>query len=312
MFEKFAPGRDPIAVFDSSCQKEVRKWLVCAVLTNDIRGVPNATCGKAPPCLVGSCNMCNVGGHYLRTTIVPGSLWALDPAKQSTKALTLAYKREFKNAYDGGLPTNELGKAGPLQRRTKKDAIDAGNRVLSGASVETNEPYKDVDIYTTTLWYHDKIKHTMYDLAHQFGNVIKHMLSYIRNTNKKGKLKFSHEARTYETETLQRFPLLRADMRPKKVRKDEPKRRQTPWVASKQVQNAIDDLLPQMKLPSCYPTVRSVFLDLGFMKTAETLLLAGDAGAYILSLLDIEPEYRDLFIELLRLIERYDVCLFVM
>ena len=178
--------------------------------------------------------------------------------------------------------------------------------------METNEPYKDVDIYTTTLWYHDKIKHTMYDLAHQFGNVIKHMLSYIRNTNKKGKLKFSHEARTYETETLQRFPLLRADMRPKNVRKDEPKRRQAPWVASKQVQNAIDDLLPQMKLPSCYPTVRSVFLDLGFMKTAETLLLAGDAGAYILSLLDIEPVYRDLFIELLRLIERYDVCLFVM
>ena len=67
-----------------------------------------------------------------------------------------------------------------------------------------------------------------------------------------------------------------------------------------------------MKLPSCYPTVRSVFLDLGFMKTAETLLLAGDAGAYILSLLDIEPVYRDLFIELLRLIQRYDVCLFVM
>ncbi len=109
--------------------------------------------------------MCNVGGHYLRSTIVPGSLWALDPAKKSTKALTLVYKREFKNAYDGGLPTNELGKTGPLQRRTKKEAIDACNCVLTGASVEKNEPYKDVDIYTTTLWYHDKIKHTMYDLA---------------------------------------------------------------------------------------------------------------------------------------------------
>ena len=57
--------------------------------------------------------------------------------------------------------------------------------------------------------------------------------------------------------------------------------------------------------------MRSVFEDLGFMKTAETLLLAGDAGAYILSLLDIREDYRSLFIEMLRLIERYNVTPFV-
>jgi hypothetical protein len=305
MFAKFAPGNEPMVVFDSSKKKEVQKWVVCACLTNDIRGVPNATCGKSPPCLVGSCNMCTVGGHYHRaSTVVPGALWALDQTRESDKDLMTSYKREFKHTYEGGVPTNELGEEGPPRKRTKKQAVDAGNRVLTAKSAEKEEAYKDVDIYTTSLWYHDKIAHTMYDLAHQFGNVIKQMLNYIRNTNKKGKVKFSPEVRTYETEKLKRFTGLQADLRPKNERGKDPKYPPAPWVASKPVQNAIDDMLQNLKLPSCYPGVRSVFADLGFMKTAETLLLAGDAGAYILSLLDIQEDYRDLFIEILRLIER--------
>ncbi len=207
------------------------------------------------------------------------------------------------------MPTNEVSEAGPPRKRTKKEAVNAGNRVLSGKSVKKEEAYRD-DVYTTDLWYHDEILYTMYDLAHQFGNIIKHMLNYIRNKNKKGQVKFSPEVRTYETETLQRFEGLRADMRPKKDRGKEPKFPKAPWVANKQVQNAIDELIPQLKLPSCYPGVRSVFVDLGFMKTAEILLLAGDAGAYILSHLDIQDDYRDLFIEL-RLIARYAVLCFV-
>ena len=111
--------------------------------------------------------------------------------------------------------------------------MDAGNRVLTGESVERDEPYRDVDIYTTTLWYHDKIAHTMYDLAHQFGNVIKHMLTYIRNTNKKGTVKFSTDVRAYETETLKRFPSLCVDMRPKTERGTGAEYPQAPWVASK-------------------------------------------------------------------------------
>jgi hypothetical protein len=250
--------------------------------------------------------MCTVGGHYHRsTTVVPGALWALDPNHGLTKDLIKTYKKEFKHTYEVGVPTNEAGEAGPPRKRTKKEAVKAGNRVLSGESAEKKEAYRDVDIYTTDLWYHDKIEHTMYDLAHQFGNIIKHMLNYIRNTNKKGTVKFSPEVRTYETETLQRFEGLRADMRPTKERGKNPKFPKPPWVASKPVQNAIDELMPHLRLPSCYPGVRSLFVDLGFMKTAETLLLAGDAGAYIMSHLDLAPNYRELFIEVLRLIARY-------
>ncbi len=80
MYRKLAPGKEGIEVFDAALGKDVRKWLVCAWLTNDVRGVPNATCGKAPPCLVGSCNMCTVGGRYHRaTTVVPGAVWSLKP-----------------------------------------------------------------------------------------------------------------------------------------------------------------------------------------------------------------------------------------
>ena len=41
------------------------------------------------------------------------------------------------------------------------------------------------------------------------------------------------------------------------------------------------------------------------MKTSETLMLAGDVGAYVLRHAGIASEYRDLFIEVLRVIERY-------
>ena len=142
--------------------------------------------------------MCNVGGHYHRAcTVVPGAVLAIPQTSPHRWDLLKQCKTEFKNTHEqqSGTPSTEVGDAGPPTKRTKKEAVDAGNRVLAGESVEKDEPYRDVDIYTTTLWYHDKIAHTMYDLAHQFGNVIKHMLTYIRNTNKKGTVKFSTDVR---------------------------------------------------------------------------------------------------------------------
>jgi hypothetical protein len=40
------------------------------------------------------------------------------------------------------------------------------------------------------------------------------------------------------------------------------------------------------------------------MKTSETLLFAGDAGAYFLKNMEIQAEYRDLFIRLVRVTQR--------
>ena len=37
-------------------------------------------------------------------------------------------------------------------------------------------------IMAQLLSYHDIVKHNLYDLAHQFGNMIKHIFSFIRHT----------------------------------------------------------------------------------------------------------------------------------
>ena len=132
MYAKYAPGNQHIDVHDSHLGTSVKKWVICAFLTNDVRGVPNATCGKSPPCLVGTCNMCNVGGHYHRaTTVVPGAVWSLNAVQTGARELVNEYKREFKDVYPGGAPTTECGELCAPGKRTKTDALEAGNRVLT-------------------------------------------------------------------------------------------------------------------------------------------------------------------------------------
>ena len=124
MFAQYAPGKDPMVIFDASLGVEVTKWLVCAVLVNDIRGVPNATCGKSPPCLVGSCNMCNVGGHYHRAcTAVSSAVLSLPQTSPLLSDLLKKYRMELKHAHvqQGGVPLTEVGDAGPPRNRTKKE-----------------------------------------------------------------------------------------------------------------------------------------------------------------------------------------------
>ena len=80
MFARRAPGEEPVEVFDAHTGEDANKWLVIASLANDIRGVPGATCGRHPPCKVGSCNFCHVEGvRHRRTTVLPGSVRALPP-----------------------------------------------------------------------------------------------------------------------------------------------------------------------------------------------------------------------------------------
>jgi hypothetical protein len=178
MFAKHAPGETPIDVYDAYKEEDAQKWVVVAWLNNDIRGVPNATCGKCPPALVGSCNMCHQEGQvHRRTTVLPGAVRALPMAS----ALRGEYKSEFVNA-DGVSPS---ACEPPPAKRTKTSAVASGNRVQRGESTAKEEAFKDVDLYTTSLWYHDKIGHTLYDLAHQFANVIKHVLKYQKNKKKR-------------------------------------------------------------------------------------------------------------------------------
>ena len=298
MFAKHAPGAEPIEVYDAHQEKNDQKWVVLAWINNDIRGVPNATCGKAPPALVGSCNMCcQEGQRHLRTTVLPGAVRALP---ETAKSLRDDYKEEFAEVASVWPSAFEPRPA----KRTKLNAIASGNRVLRGESRFKDEAYKDVDNYTTSLWYHDKIKHTLYDLAHQFANVIKHMLKYMKNKKKGDKLVFTPKERSHEVDVLGRFPEL--SVVTGKRKKGEQKFPMPPWVASSSSQREVDSLADILKIPAEWPAVRSIFRDLGFMKTSETLLLAGDAGAYLIRVADIPSKYCALFIELVRIIQRYN------
>jgi hypothetical protein len=158
-------------------------------------------------------------------------------------------------------------------------------------------------LYTTSLWYHDKIGHTLYDLAHQFANVIKHVLKYQKNKKKGDKLVFTQEARSHEVHDLGRFPEL-AELTGRR-NKGQKKYARPPWVSPASSQQEVDSLADLLRVPTGSPPVRAIFRDLGFMKTSETLLLAGDVGAYLMRFTGVQSNYCALFVKLLRIIQRY-------
>ena len=152
-----------------------------------------------------------------------------------------------------------------------------------------SEAYWDVDLYTTSLWYHDKILHTLYDNAHQFANVILQTLIFVGNYAGQ-QVRFKPKQREYECKVLGRFQVLtdsgKTTTRP-------------PWVASKENQAEIDELASSLKVPSSWAPVRKIFEHKLHMKSAEKLQLGGNMGAYFIRLMDIDIEYKNAFIELM-------------
>ena len=206
MFAEHAPGAEPIDVFDAHLGERRNKWLVMAQNNNDIRGVPAATCGKAPPSLEGSCNNCEQKGvSHRRTTVLPGVVRALPEGKD---AINDALRKEYEAVFAADADMAAFAGEGRPKKRTKASAVASGNRVRQGEAPEKDEAFKDVDLHTTMLWYHNKIKHTLYDLAHQLANVLKHILKFLKDKQKHDKKVFTPEARAYEVETLGRFPEL--------------------------------------------------------------------------------------------------------
>jgi len=284
----------PAQVFDADTGTMRDVYFVCAWINNDIRGVPNATCGRSPPCNVGACTYCKVpGGKYGGTScVLPGAVRALAPDDTELREL---YKEEFAL-----LPAvASLADKTRPGRRTKASAIAAGNRVLTGQSQRNQEAFSDVDIYTTHLWYHDKIQHTLYDQAHQLANVMKQLLQLFRGktVSKTGAktIFFNAKRREFETVRLGRFPDLKRNEKPKKNEKTNP---DPPWVVEDGRQDAIDALTKILKVPTGWPRLRQMFKNCKSMKTAEVLMLAGPAGAYFLRLMGLDSDYTELFVEL--------------
>ena len=190
----------------------------------------------------------------------------------------------------------------PPTKRTKTSAGAAANRVLQGLSRPSNEPFYDHDVYTTNLPYHNKIRDVLYDLAHQFANTVKQILTWTKNHTKKDKVVFTSALRSFETEDLNRFPSLQYKENPERGRRKNPV---PPWVTSTERQKQIDTLADfKLKVPTDWPTVRSLFESLKHRKCTENLLMAGPVGFYFLRLTDMRFDYRDAFIELLHILQR--------
>jgi hypothetical protein len=190
----------------------------------------------------------------------------------------------------------------PPAKRTKTSAAAAANRVLAGTSTKKDEPFYDHDVYTLNLPYHNKIRDNVYDLAHQFSNTVKHILTWTKNHKKQDKVVFTNAMRTMETDVLNRFPELKYMENPPQGRRKYPT---PPWVTSTARQKKIDSLANfKLKVPSDWPTVRSLFESLKHRKSSENLLMAGPVGFYFLRLTDMRDDYRDAFIELLRILQK--------
>ena len=121
------------------------------------------------------------------------------------------------------------------------------------------------------------------------------MLIFIHNHAGKT-LSFKDSRRDYEMGVLGRFPNLAPNA--------ERKRPRPPWVPPSQNIKDVDSLVHKLKVPSDWPNVRKIFKNCLHMKSAELLLLAGDAGAYFLLHMDIDAEYKSLFVELVLLLEK--------
>jgi hypothetical protein len=77
-----------------------------------------------------------------------------------------------------------------------------------------------------------------------------------------------------------------------------------PWAIAKDDIPLVESIIPSLKTPSTWPPVKKFFTEVGFMKTSEVLLLAGDAGAYFLRHIDIDDDVRARFVRLVRATQR--------
>jgi hypothetical protein len=228
---------------------------------------------------------------------LPGAVQRLpdNPAHPSRKL----YKKEFARVTTKQLHIGDLaGKKRP-RARTHASSIESGRRVQAREAKETDEAFKGVDVYSKLLPYHDKQRHTIYDLAHNGANTVKDVAFMVGNGHAvvEGK-RFSAKKRKVEND-LGRFPSLRPGADPPPGTRKRKTGAVPPWVVTKKRQDFMDALPKVCKLPKEFPRFRKWFRDCAFMKTAEALQLAGPLGAYVLQFADCDDGMRDLFIKLL-------------
>jgi hypothetical protein len=102
-----------------------------------------------------------------------------------------------------------IGSLGKPVKRTRQEALAAGERVQRKQSKKTEEPFVSVTPFSELLEYHDVTKHTKTDLAHTFANTVKMLSNAVTNqASDKSKVAFGKKQREFEMERLRRFSYL--------------------------------------------------------------------------------------------------------
>jgi hypothetical protein len=158
--EQFAahmPGTPGFKVDDAHAGRERTLWLVLAMTINDMRGVPNGTCGKQAPCICGACNICDAEGvSRCGRTILPGNARNLPPGNE-----TCTFRQHALHFHSGNTPAilrvcncacaghalrskfadsagtdsyiKGLADLPPCGKRTKEDALNAGREFVASS-----------------------------------------------------------------------------------------------------------------------------------------------------------------------------------
>ena len=201
---KHRPGGVPIRVRHPTTGAMIHLFLVLAYTVNDIRGVPGCTGGSHAPSIEGSCVVCNVRGlRRQNRTIVPSSVRALG----KHHPLRAAWHKEF--ADDSVL--KEQAKQSRPRFRTKLEALESGARVMAkpSKSKKKEEAFHSVSVFSELLEYHDVVKHSKTDLAHEVGNVVKLVVRQVSDVGaKRGAAAFGAQQKAEEVTKHKRFDYL--------------------------------------------------------------------------------------------------------
>ena len=180
-------------------------------------------------------------------------------------------------------------KAGALQRELD-GYLDSKTDPPRGLKTKVKkimqqEPFKDEAVFFKYFgedW--DMIKRIAVDPAHQFHNLVKDYLALILDLDSK---KFRQEDLTKEK---------------KHGRFEDIEMNNVPWHVSKKYKNILTKLQKSLKIPEGWPMMLDFFSDdYERVKIAEALAFTDDMGVYLTNLTDIRSDYKELFVELLKL-----------
>jgi hypothetical protein len=186
------------------------------VQLEDVVGLPSGLCNKACGALEGACPWCRQQGIRMHNTTKYIGAVTHTPVDSVHRQNFASEFKDYKNAATKQ-QLIDLSKARPAQQRTCAQAIASGHRMKRArgsdmtkaalAQLQKEEPYTDVDAFTTRfqkngkMW--NKLDKTVVDPAHELMNLVKDVL-HIISSLKDSSMAFT-QARRAEEKSNGRF-----------------------------------------------------------------------------------------------------------